>query len=432
MKPKLTHQHLLFFFILIISAVYLASLPAVPFHPDESTQIFMSGDLELFLSQPSDVYWQPDKSSNLRQRYRELDAPLTRYLIGIGRQIFGFEALQADWDWTQSWEDNRNAGAYPDSKLLAAARWPQALLFPLSLILLFSTTKAAASVHTAWLAMLLFSGNALVLLHTRRAMAESVLLFTILLTLWSLVRLKGSFWWAAAPAALAFCAKQSAGILILPVLAAIFWQGALPFKRRFLEAVLALALFGGVIFILNPFLWSNPLQAARSALDQRNYLVDQQVAMMAYVHPEKVLNSIPSRLAAQVAQLFFLEPAIKDVGNYAEELRPSEMAYLSNPLHVLLRSFPAGILLMMLSLFGFLSAGLHALKLVSQRRSLSLLLLAHALQMLALFWFIPLPIQRYSLPLVPFVCIWSAFGMTKLGELIYAMYRLRRSPVLLE
>jgi 4-amino-4-deoxy-L-arabinose transferase-like glycosyltransferase len=425
MKPKLTHQNLLFIFVLVITAAYLAGLPAVPFHPDESTQIFMSSDLELFFSQPSEVYWQPDKSSDLRQRYRELDAPLTRYLIGIGRQVLGESALPADWNWTRSWEDNRIAGAYPDPKVLAAARWPQALLFPLSLLLLFYTVKAIAPVHTAWLAMLLFAGNALVLLHTRRAMAESVLLFTIILTLWSVVQFKRSLWWAAVPAALAFCAKQSTGILILPVLATILWQHALPLKHRLLQIVLALGLFGGVIFILNPFLWSNPLQASRSALVQRSHLVDQQVAMMAYVNPEKVLNSFPSRLAAQVAQLYFLEPAVKDVANYADELRTSELAYLSNPLHRLMRSFLAGILLMLLSLFGFFSAGLQAWKLNSKRHSLALLLLAHILQMLVLFWFIPLPIQRYSLPLVPFVCIWSAFGISKLGEMAVSLYNLR-------
>jgi hypothetical protein len=190
MKIKLSHSHLLILFILAASVIYWAGLPAVPFHPDESTQIFMSSDVELFFTRPADLFWREEARDDVRQRYRELDAPLTRYLIGIGRFVLGGQPpLPVDWDWTSSWQANLAAGAYPDADLLLAARLPQALLFPLTLLLLFLTLQAIAPRPAAWLGLFLFAVHGLVLLHTRRAMAEGVLLFTIMLTLWSLVQL---------------------------------------------------------------------------------------------------------------------------------------------------------------------------------------------------------------------------------------------------
>jgi 4-amino-4-deoxy-L-arabinose transferase-like glycosyltransferase len=418
MTFKLTTSHLLIIVIIVLSATYLAGLPAVPFHPDESTQIFMSADLELIFTQPTNVFWRSENSNDQRQRYRELDAPLTRYLIGVGRLAAGSIApLSTDWDWTQSWQYNLDAGAFPGDKLLHTARIPLAFLFPFTLILLFLTAQSIAPKPTAWLAMLLYATHALVLLHTRRAMAEPVLLFTIILTLWSLVRLRHAPWWAAIPAALAFCAKHSAGIMIVPVIFAIFWQTALPVRQRVVQAALAGGLFIAIVFILNPFLWGNPLQAVRSALHQRADLVSRQVDELGRVNPEKVLDSFPTRLAAQVGQLFFIQPAIWDISNYAAEQHDEERAYLANPLHHLLRSPAGGVALMLFGLYGFVVGIMLAVQDPALRRALILIILANGMQLLTLLLFVPLPFQRYSLPLIPFICIWSAIGLWKIAEL---------------
>jgi 4-amino-4-deoxy-L-arabinose transferase-like glycosyltransferase len=423
MKIKLSHSHLLILFILAASVIYWAGMPAVPFHPDESTQIFMSSDVDLFFTRPADLFWREEARDDVRQRYRELDAPLTRYLIGISRFVLGGQPpLPADWDWTSSWQANLAAGAYPDADLLLAARLPQALLFPLTLLLLFLTLQSVAPRPAAWLGLFLFVMHGLVLLHTRRAMAEGVLLFTIMLTLWSLVRFRRSFWLAAVAAGLAFCAKQSAGILILPVIVAILWQSSRSIQQRLAQAALAVALFGAVIFALNPFLWSSPLKAFHSSIDQRATLTEQQSAMLAYVNPEKVLDSLPSRLAAQIGHLYFTEPAVRDVNNYAAEIGPAEQAYLSNSLHHLLRSPATAVGLLLLSLFGFATVFLLAVRQPTRRRSLTLLLLTNLLQMLVLLM-VPLPVQRYIMPLVPFVCIWSAITLWKIIEIMLELRR---------
>jgi 4-amino-4-deoxy-L-arabinose transferase-like glycosyltransferase len=415
MKFKFAHTHLLILTIILISAAYLSGLPSVPFHPDESTHIFMSADFDLLFSHPSDLFWQPGSSSDLRQHYRLLDAPLTRYMVGVGRLLAGgLEPLSSDWDWTETWQHNLTIGAYPEKDLLLAARLPLALLFPLTLLLLFITVEKIASKPAAWIALILLASNALVLLHTRRAMAEPALLFTIVLTLFTLVKADRSPWWAAVPAALAFCAKQSAGVMIVPVGIAILWQ-KIPVHQRLLQLVLAGGLFTGIIFTLNPFLWDHPIAASQEALAKRSELTTNQISALRAANPEKVLDSFPMRMAAQIGQLFFIKPAIWDIGNYIIEQHDEEQAYLANPLHRFLRSPIGGLFVMMLSLFGFIVSGLYAFR--QKARALTLILMANLLQLAVLLLFVPLPIQRYTLPLVPFVCIWSGIGIWKVVEM---------------
>ena len=119
--------------ITLLSILYWSGLQAVPFHPDESTNIFMSGDLSFALKNPGSLFWQPERPIDLRMHYRLLDPPTSRYLVGIGRSLSGFSALPADWDWSKTWQQNRAAGALPDEGLLTASRRAAALFFPFSL-----------------------------------------------------------------------------------------------------------------------------------------------------------------------------------------------------------------------------------------------------------------------------------------------------------
>ena len=49
-----------------------------------------------------------------------------------------------------------------------------------------------------------------------------------------------------------------------------------------------------------------------------------------------------------------------------------------------------------------------------QKRALLLLMIATVFQAIALLIAVPLPWQRYVIPLVPFVCIWTAYGVMSL------------------
>ena len=119
-------------FLCLITFLYFQGVAEVPFHPDESTYIFMSADWEAYISHPLSLAFQ-ESDKSIRQRYRLIDPPLGRYLVGISRSLAGFSAVNVDWDWSLTWDENNKAGALPSQNLLNAARYGPAALFPFSL-----------------------------------------------------------------------------------------------------------------------------------------------------------------------------------------------------------------------------------------------------------------------------------------------------------
>jgi len=413
---------------LMISIVYWSGIPSVPFHPDESTNIFMSGDLDTLFSQPDQLSWQPNREEDLKQHYRELDAPLDRYLIGIGRKLLAnLPPLAVDWDWSKSWQENQVAGALPDLRLLIASRLGVAWLFPISLILLYLTARRLGSPFMAWSTFLLFSSNALILLHTRRAMAESALVFNILFTLWALTRFDRHPWLLAVPVALAFNSKYSSVALIPLGLIAILWPStkySFTVIRRLRDAVWFMIMIASITFLLNPFLWKMPVQALRSAIQTRQQLIHNQQTDLARIDPDLVLNTFPERLEGQLVHLYMTRPFIADIGNYLTDTQTVEDAYLANPLHQLLRGMIPGSALLIFSILGFILAirSSWGWKNITQRH-LTLLCIGTLLQFIALGVFFSLPFQRYCLPMVPFSCLWVAYALEKCVQAIRSSSR---------
>lgn len=403
--------------ILAISAFYFGGILNVPFHPDESTQIFMSSDLEALLTKPQDLFWHPNQEQDSRQRYRELDAPLTRYLIGVGRLATGLNAVPVDWDWSLSWQANQQNGALPDGTLLLAARLAVAALFPFSLFLIFQTAESIGGRFCAWIALVLLASNALILLHTRRAMAESALVFGVAFTLWGLVRLVRAPWLLAVPIALAFNAKQSTAVLMAAGLLAVLWPPAAfsaSMSSRLRQAAAFFGIFAAITLLLNPFLWSNPMAAGAAAWNARQDLLHRQVEMMAALQSGLAPPTVSERPLTLAAQLFLAPPAIAEVGNYLPETQSAAVQYFSNPLHTLLRGQVGGGIMLFLTLAGFTLAIFHVLRQPPQnKRPLALLCSASLAQFLALCW-IPLAFQRYTIPLAPFVALWAAYGVHQL------------------
>lgn len=415
LRNQLLQMIVILGFIVLVSIGYFLGLPGVPFHPDEQTYLFMSGDVERFFSTPSYLFWTPTQATDLHQKYRLRDAPLTRWFIGIGRQVARKPAPQVDWDWSKDWETNRANGALPSQDLLLAGRLSVAFLFPFSLWLMFEVAKSISNNLGGWAAMVILASHGLILLHTRRAMAESSLLFTCLLTLWLIQRPRRSPLWIGLAAALAFNAKQSAAPLVLLAAIAVLsseGESGLRFTIRLHNILFFCLTFGLVTFTLNPFLWSNPILAGRAAWFERNQLVSQQVEMVRSVNPEMVWETPSHRLQGFFVHLFFSRPAIADVSNYVQDIQSDEEKYFANPIHNLMRDLKSGAILAFLTFFGFTLAAVHTGKLNNQkRRSIRLLWIATLLQLAGLTAFVPLPFQRYVLPLIPFQCLWAAKGI---------------------
>ncbi len=419
---------LLILFLVIASVGYGAGVMAVPFHPDESTYLYMSADWETLFTRPASLAWQPD-ANDPRQLYRLLDAPLCRYLVGFSRWIAGLAPLPVDWNWSLSWDQNGQAGALPDAGLLATGRFSQAALFPFSLLLLYLTGLRLGGKVLGWSAMLLLASSALVWLHTRRAMAEGGLVFTVCLFTACLVSCQKRPWLIALAAALAFCAKQST----LP-LAGIGFLAVIAYSPRPLSGFsqakylgLYCILWLGLVVLLNPFLWAHPGEAIQAAVLARQDLLIRQTSEFAAALPGSVLNTPWLSALSLIANLYLTPPAIADVGNYLAQTSASAQAYLGNPLNGLLRSLPAGGLLLAMSGIGFFLLGKLSLNPnQSQRSAFGLVWLAGLLQFVTLVFTVTLPFQRYVVPLVPFTCLWAGWSLARFWQLAREVYLNRK------
>lgn len=414
--PSLWQRILLIAIILGLSWGYFAALKSVPFHPDESTQIFMSQDLDSFFQNPSQLFWHADHEGDARQRYRLIDAPITRYLIGAGLKISGQDKPVFDWDWSLNWHENKKNGSLPQMDQLVAARFSVAFLFPFSVLLLYLIGRELGGKWTGWLGCFLFGLNALVLIHTRRAMAESALLFSELLMIFFLMKTPSNPWLLAVGAALAFNSKQSTFPLFLVGLFSLFFfdfKGGNWFKRLWKSTTYGI-LFILITFFLNPVFWSHPIFALQDSIHLRRDLIAQQTEDFKNSSAQ-VLETPIERAAGLIGNLYIVPPQSAETGNYIQELQSPSENYFSNPVNNLFRGFVAGGFLLFASLIGFM---LSLRKAVKERMTITspvvLLCLGGLSLALAILSMLPVAFQRYVVPLVPFVCLYSAFALDQL------------------
>jgi hypothetical protein len=413
MKRFFSCNWIIFFTVILLSVLYFLGLAHVPFHPDESTQIFMSSDLDILFTHPTDIFWRPDRINDLKQIYRERDAPLSRYLIGIGRLVTGEKPLPVDWNWSESWVENRDSGALPSSSLLNTSRWSVAFLYPFTLLLAFLIGKSLAGKRLGWILMISFACNALILLHTRRAMAESALLFTACLVLWLAIRFPKRPLLLGLVVALAFSAKQTnAGLFILGGFAILYCaqEDCGKIFLRILRLLLYTATFLFITFMMNPFLWKYPLQSLSAAIQSRQELVRTQSSVLSQYLPEQTLSTLVQKFTGMIVQLYITPPAIAEVGNYLGVTSESETAYFDIPINHLFRNYIGGGILLFMSFTGFFLSFLSVFRNTpSNKKGFLVMILGTLIQSLALLFLIPFPWQRYYMPLLPFACLWTSY-----------------------
>ncbi len=403
--------------LIFLSVFYFWGIRFIPFHPDESTQLYMSSDFKLIFTNPSEMFWHPEFETNSRQQYRLLDAPLTRYLIGFAFFITGNQPLGVDWDWSKSWEENLEGGAYPDTKLLQISRICITSLLPISLLFVYLICKKIGDNTLGLLAVFLVGTQSVILLHGRRAMAEGMLLMGVCFATWTLLKAQDRPWLAGLGMAVAFNAKQSSLALLPVFIIALVWlpqNGKIKIFNLGKNLLIFCLVFVTITFVLNPVFWNKPIQAFHSAIGTRADLTQSQVEDTKSIAPEKYLQTLPQRAFMLVLNLFISPPEHSLVGNLAPT-QQSVNDYIDMPGYNLFRGVIWGGIFLTLTLFGFFVAIRKAfLYQGDKKRNLVLLLLASISMAGGLIFAVPLPWIRFSVPLIPFSYIWIAFGITPL------------------
>jgi 4-amino-4-deoxy-L-arabinose transferase-like glycosyltransferase len=377
----------------------------------------MSRDLEIWLQHPTLMMWDDNQVGDIDQFNRAIGAPLTKYIIGISRLISKYQSPIVDWDWSLSWDENELAGALPSQNLLTAVRFSLALLNIASIVWIYLSGKLLINAWGGILAALFLGTNTLILLHGRRSMAESALIFGTSLAILGILLGDQKPWLAGLGVAVAYNAKQSALPLILVGLLAICW---LPnkqlLKKHFWSNVAQyLGVFILLTLLLNPILWSNPIGVFFKSFQSRQNFLFRQIDTSRALVPEQVMENPLQRSAVMLANLYILPPSFYEVGNYIEETAMSESRYLSIPGHNLFRGLIGGGIALSITLFGMISAALSLIKVLPEiRRRLLLLFIGTFVQAAALVVAIPLPYQRYVIPMVPFISLWIGYGLSQI------------------
>jgi hypothetical protein len=114
--------------------------------------------------------------------------------------------------------------------------------------------------------------------------------------------------------------------------------------------------------------------------------------------------------------VFILTPSVEDVGNYIQNTAASKTAYFNIPGIDLFRGLTGGGAIFFLGLTGVVIYLMRIGHLKNRaNQDLILFFAGFILEAGLLLVTIPLPYQRYWMPLIPFLCFWSALPLSKAG-----------------
>jgi 4-amino-4-deoxy-L-arabinose transferase-like glycosyltransferase len=409
---------------LIIILLFFYGVNSVPFHPDESSLLYQSQDLEKLFTNPSSLVWDSDRTGELDQTYRLLNPPIPKYIVGLGRILAGYdsESVSVDWNWSTSWEENVASSALPDPNLLLGSRITTTAALLCSLIPLILIARRLSGNSLAIITILIFGIYSIILLHGRRAMSEGPLIFGTSLAILGILEAEKHPWLTGLGTALAASSKLSAAALLPVGLIAILWRrkNSKPSNRVRLRDLMIFSLVVIIVtLILNPVLWSNPLAGIGHIWNSRVDFSIRQTETIRAVSPEQVLETPIQRIIGMMVMMFFRGPQTSEVANYIEQTRSDEESYLSNPFNTVISGSISGGIAFLVTSFG---VGFSVFQLKGaawkKQREIILLLIGTAGQAAAILLANSIPFQRYYVPLVPFTILWMSLGFLNFPRVI--------------
>jgi hypothetical protein len=407
--------------LILYLAFFISTIQLVPFHPDESTQIYMSRDVDVLFTTPGNLFFRAETTLSPEQRYRLIDAPLPRTIIGISRRIFHLQALESDWNWSLSWQENKDNGALPTNSLLLISRLCLAAFVPLGLVFFYLILKGVVNWPISLFITIILGMNAIFLVHTRRAMAEGLSFCIYFALIFLIIRKPEKAFLIGILAGLVFQAKQTTlPILFVPV---IIWIINGIKNNQKMQILWKILVFSGAIFItyyvLNPVAWKYPFHVAVLQIQHRLAFSQAQAAEYQAISSSLAVTTFPSRFAAWLANTFFSTPAYYDIGNYSKELAQTIVLYGSNILNRLFSGWYFGLMSLFVGLFGFLLT-IRKIKpvIISMNMSYIVLLTISIMQTIFSIFMLPITFQRYFLLNLAISMVWVGIGVYYLSTII--------------
>ena len=420
---------------LALLALYIvAGATLVPFHGDESTQIFMGRDYFYLFADGDFSKVIFDDSGAQRadeQHLRLLNGTVAKTIFGWVAHSLGLaiDEINDQWFWGRDYEYNRSSGRIPDAPLLNAARLTAALQLALAAAAFFHVLRLSLNRPTAYIASALFTLHPNMLINGRRAMMEgSHILGLTLVLLAGVWLIRERKWWTYALlgvcSGFAIATKHPNAIICALVFLAVsaepVWHLLLqrgPSQRahfRNLAGIAAAGLAACLTFLLlNPAWWSAPLRMPALVLSLRSDLLQIQVDLFGGYESvgEQARGFFHFVLAGQ-HQYF-------EVGQWAG------YDVISAQIEAYERSGLAGFLFGGTVLYGFVYLALAifgALTLARDSR------IAGDCKRLLLLWIggsalftllvTPLPWARYYLPLVPALIVLASQALFTIATTI--------------
>lgn len=397
------------FILILYSAFFLLAIPKVPFHPDETTQIYMGNDINLLLEDHKNLLYDPQDHTS-EQHYRLIDAPLTRTIIGLTYLFSNPQNELKDWNWSLSWIENLNNKALPGENVLSLARFSLAVFVIPGLVLSFLCLQKFTNWKVSLLTISMFGLNAVFLLHTRRAMAEGIHFFLVSLACFLLIHKPENALLIGIAVGLSFQAKQnSLPLIFVPI---TIWVISSIRNRAFLILLRRTLIYFAVVlaihYLLNPVCWADPFHVMITQFSERYLFSQMQSEFYHSLDSSIALAGLAPSFIAWLGNTFFAQPAFLDVGNYASELSPLIITYNSNLLNHLFSGWWNGVILLFLSLAGFLITLLKIRKsgLTTSEPFVTLILISIFQTAFTLF-VLPLAFQRYYLINTFLAYIWA-------------------------
>lgn len=411
--------------IVVLMAYMLAGTELVPFHGDESTQIYMSRDYAYqFLQHDlTKVNYSTAPESLTEQQLRLLNGTINKYLIGLAWSLSGFkiEDINEQWDWGADWNYNQSYSHAPSEALLQIARWPSAILLAAGVLVMFLLGQAFGGRWAAYVASLYYALNPALLINGRRAMMEGSFVFFSLLTLlaacWFLLR---PSWRSAVglglAAGLALASKHTAVFTVAAVfitcLVYIVARTLRTFRSIPVHIVLRLLLAGviawAVFYLLNPAWWGDPIGRASTVLALReNLLEGQSAAFGGY-------PNFGDQVGGFLRQTMVVQPQYYEIAGWENYIGDQIARYEASPWRGV---SVGGSVLGATILFVIMAVGIWAILRYKRIRAAVRALIGIWMLVMALTTLLltPLEWQRYYLPAYPAVGLLAGLGVSRIA-----------------